>query len=112
MERHPDTAAVQGGRPQGPGAALNPPIALTSTYRVGGDLSYGRSGNETVAAFEAVIGELEGGEAVAFASGMAAVNAVLDQVPLGGAVVAPKPIYMGTWDQLEQRAAAVRIAVR
>ena len=112
MERHPDTAAVQGGRPQGPGAALNPPIALTSSYRVGGDLSYGRSGNETVAAFEAVIGELEGGEAVALASGMAAVNAVLDQVPHGGAVVASKPIYMGTWDQLEQRAAAGRVAVR
>ena len=112
MERHPDTAAVQGGRPQGPGAALNPPLVLTSTYRVGGDISYARSGNETVGALESVIGELEGGEAVAFASGIAAVNAVLDQVPLGGVVVASKPLYMGTWDQFEQRIAAGRIEVR
>ena len=112
MERHPDTAAVQGGRPEGPGAPLNTPIAMTSTYRVGGDVTYGRSGNETTRAFEAVLGELEGGEAVTFSTGIAAVTAVLDQVPSGGAVVASKPIYMGSWDQLEQRAAAGRIEVR
>ena len=112
MEYHPDTAAVQGGRPKGPGAPLNTPLALTSTYRVGGDVTYGRSGNETTRAFEAVLGELEGGEAVAFATGIAAVTAVLDQVPMGGIVVASKPIYMGSWDQLEQRLAAGRVEVR
>ena len=112
MDRHPETAAVQGGRPHGPGAALNTPIAMSSTYRVGGEIGYGRSGNETVAALEAVLGELEGGQAVAFSTGLAAVTAVLDRVPVGGAVVASKPIYMGTWDQLEQRSQAGRIEVR
>ena len=112
MERHPDTTAVQAGRPEGPGAPLNPPLVMTSTYRVGGDITYGRSGNETTRAFEEVLGDLEGGAAVAFSTGMAAVSAVLDQVPPGGAVVASKPIYMGSWDQLEQRSAAGRIEVR
>jgi cystathionine gamma-synthase len=112
MERNPETAIVQGGRPQGPGAMLNVPIVANSTFRTGGDLSYGRSGNASWQALEAVIGELEGGEAVAFASGIAAVTAVLDRIPTGGIVVTSKPIYMGSWGQLEERAAGGRIAVR
>ena len=104
MDRHPDTALVQGGRPEGPGAMLNTPIVRNSTYRVGGDLSYGRSGNETWEAFESVMGELEGGSAVAFASGIAAATAVLDLVPIGGTIVAPISLYMGLWSQLKERA--------
>src|SRR5262249_58990059 len=46
-------------------------------------------------ALEEVLGELEGGEAVAFASGMAAVAAVLDLVPAGARVVAPTDCYAG-----------------
>ena len=46
-------------------------------------------------ALEEVAGELEGGEAVAFGSGMAAVAAVLDLVPAGALVVAPTDCYMG-----------------
>jgi cystathionine gamma-synthase len=111
MERHPDTALVQGGRPQGPGAMLNTPLTLNSTFRTGGELSYGRSGNETWEAFESVIGELEGGTAVAFASGIAAASAVLDLVPVGGTVVAPVSLYMGLWSQLRERAQAGRINV-
>ncbi len=111
-ERHPDTVAVQAGRPHGPGAMLNTPVVLNSTFRTGGELTYGRSGNESWQAFEAVIGELEGGEAVAFSTGIAAVTAVLDQVPTGGVVVTSKPIYMGSWAQLEERAAAGRCVVR
>ena len=83
---------------------LNAPIVLNSTYRVGGDLSYGRSGNETWEAFESVMGELEGGSAVAFASGIAAATAVLDLVPIGGTIVAPISLYMGLWSQLKERA--------
>ncbi len=41
-------------------------------------------------------GRLEGGRARLFASGMAAVAAVLDQVPDGGRVVAPAAAYNGT----------------
>lgn len=112
MERHPDTAAVQGGRPHGPGAMLNVPVVLNSTYRTGGDISYGRSGNEATQALESVVGELEGGDAVSFSTGIAAVTAVFDQVPMGGAVVASKPIYMGSWDQLEARQREGRLQIR
>ncbi len=104
MDRHPETAMVQGGRPEGPGAMLNVPLSLNSTYRSGGELGYGRSGNDTWAAFEAVIGELERGEAVAFSSGIAAASAVLDLVPIGGTIVAPHSLYMGVWSQLGERA--------
>ena len=39
---------------------------------------------------------LEGGDAVCFASGMAAVAAVFDHVPLGGVIVLPHDGYYGT----------------
>lgn len=112
MEHQPETELVHGGRPQGPGSTLNHPVVLNSTYRAGGPRGYGRSGNETWDALEEVVGALEGGAATAFASGIAAVTAVLDQVPPGGVVVTSKPIYMGTWGQLEERAAQGRIEVR
>jgi len=112
MEFRPDTEIVHGGRPQGAGSTLNHPVVLNSTYRAGGPRGYGRSGNETWDALEEVVGALEGGEAVAFASGIAAVTAVLDQVPPGGIVVTSKPIYMGTWGQVEERAGQGRIELR
>jgi cystathionine gamma-synthase len=45
---------------------------------------------------EDALGALEGGRALAFASGMAATMAVLDEVPIGGVVVAPVHSYYGT----------------
>lgn len=44
-------------------------------------------------ALESVVGQLEGGEATAFSSGMAAAAAVLDQLPVGSRVVAPTDCY-------------------
>ena len=111
MDRHPDTALVQSGRPAGPGAMLNVPLTLNSTFRAGGDLGYGRSGNDTWQAFETVMGELEGGSAVAFASGIAAATAVLDLVPVGGTIVVPVSFYMGLWSQVRERASAGRANV-
>jgi cystathionine gamma-synthase len=109
----PATVAVQAGRePPRPGAPLGPPVVLTSTYHAGGEVGYARDGNPTWTAFETVLGALEGGEAVTFASGMAAVTAVLDQVPPGGAVVAPSGAYRGTRNLLAELAAAGRLVVR
>jgi len=48
---------------------------------------YGRPDNPTRAALEAAIGELEGGECVTFASGMAAIAAVFQVCGQGGVVV-------------------------
>lgn len=86
------------GRPHGPGAPLNTPLELASTYRAGGDeaAAYSReAGTATWRALEGTIGALEGGEAVCFASGMAAVAAVLDDLPQGARLVLPAACYQG-----------------
>jgi cystathionine gamma-synthase len=99
------TVAVHGGRPeQTPGAPLSVPPVLASTYVEGGAVGYGRNGNPTWTALEDVVGALEGGRALAFASGMAAVAAVLDLFPDRSVVVAPDVCYSGTstlFDRLE-----------
>jgi cystathionine gamma-synthase len=91
---------------------MNPPIVLSSTYHAGGPVGYGRDGNPTWDALEDAIATLEGGPTLAFASGMAAVSAVLDDVPIGGVVVAPQTVYLGTHAQLRRLEAANRIALR
>ncbi len=93
----PATVAVKAGRPPAaPDEPLNVPLVMASTYVAGGDLEYGRYGNQTWEAFESVIGELEGGRALAFASGMAAVSTVLDLVAPGETIVAARHSYQGT----------------
>ncbi|MGH3153685.1 MAG: PLP-dependent transferase, partial [Streptosporangiaceae bacterium] len=51
-------------------------------------------------ALEAAVGQVEGGHAVAFSSGMAAIAAVLDLVPAGGRIVAPRDCYFGVGELL------------
>ncbi|HEX7535810.1 MAG TPA: aminotransferase class I/II-fold pyridoxal phosphate-dependent enzyme [Dermatophilaceae bacterium] len=65
----------------------------------GGSLVYGRLWNPTVARFEDALAELEGAqEAVAFATGMAAMTACLLAMSATGKrhVVAVRPVYGGT----------------
>jgi cystathionine gamma-synthase len=107
-----ETRAVTLGRPAAePDAPLNVPLTLTSTYVAGGALEYGRYGNPSWTAFEDVLGDLEGGSCLAFASGMAAIAAVLDLVPVGGKVVAPRHSYTGTIGQLNDSAHRGRLTV-
>ena len=92
----PETVAVVAGRPSHTAdEPLNVPVHLASTYVAGGELEYGRYGNPSWTAFEDTLGALEGGRCVAFASGIAAVSAVLDLVPTGGRVVAPRALVHG-----------------
>ncbi|MGX5696771.1 trans-sulfuration enzyme family protein [Agromyces soli] len=108
----PDTVAVTAGRPPHVSdQPLNTPVHLASTYVAGGAMEYGRYDNPSWAAFEDVLGELEGGRAVSFASGIAACDAVFELVPPGGLVVTPRHSYTGTVMQLDERAAAGRIRV-
>ncbi|MGH2735379.1 MAG: trans-sulfuration enzyme family protein, partial [Actinomycetota bacterium] len=65
-------------------------------FHAGGDVVYGRAGNPTWDAFEAAVGALEGGRALAFSSGMAAISAVLERLPVGSVVVLPNDAYYGT----------------
>lgn len=110
---HFSTRTVIAGRPAaGPDVPLNAPIVPASTYGSFGELEYGRYANPTWSAFEEALGDLEGGRCVAFASGMAAIGAVLELVPPGGLVVAPRHSYTGTVSrlrELEERG-AVRVA--
>jgi cystathionine gamma-synthase len=108
--QHPATIAVTAGRPAAePDQPLNVPVTLASSYVAGGDLEYARYANPTWTALEDAIGALEGGRALTFASGMAAVAAVLDQVPVGGRVVVPRHAYQGSLGLLEQHRLAGRL---
>lgn len=69
---------------------------MSSTYRRGGPIEYGREDSPTWEALEAAIGGLEGGRALAFASGMGAISAVLETLPTPGRVVIAGDAYNGT----------------
>jgi cystathionine gamma-synthase len=93
----PETWAIVAGRPEAtPGAPLNTPIVAASTYVLGSERIYSR--NEATLgweAFEAMLGGLEGGSAVAFSSGMAACAAVLGQLRTGAYLVLVDDCYQG-----------------
>jgi cystathionine gamma-synthase len=92
----PETWAVVGGRPETPGAPLNSPLIPASNFLFGTERVYSRTeATETWEAFEDVIGGLEGGTAVAFASGMATCTAVMSRMPDGGHLVLGDDCYLG-----------------
>jgi cystathionine gamma-synthase len=106
--RRPQTTLVAAGRPADePGQPLNVPIVLASNFRAGGaGLTGGREysrgdGTPGWEALEEVLGELEGGTAVAFASGMAAAAAILDLLHTGARIVAPTDCYAGVLGLLD-----------
>lgn len=85
------------GRPaRHAGGPVNPAVVLSSTFHQDGRLIYGRDGNPTWEALEEVLGGLEGGSALVFASGMAAVAAVMESLPVPGRVVVAGDAYNGT----------------
>lgn len=87
---------VSAGRASEPGAPLNVPPVPASNFILGTGRAYSRGeGTPTWEALEEVVGGLETGRAVAFASGMAAVAAVFDQLPAGAVVVLPEDCYQG-----------------
>jgi len=101
----PATLAVTAGRPRPvPGAAMNEPVWLTSTYVADGEVDYARTDNPTWQAFESALGALEGGDALVLSSGMAAITAAVSLVDDGTRVIAPTHAYSGTLALLEQAA--------
>ncbi|MFZ3599380.1 trans-sulfuration enzyme family protein [Streptomyces sp. BH104] len=111
----PETVLIEEGRPpRDAGEPMNLPVFLASNYHSekGGQLGLDSSGDgprrysrvhgtPSSAAFEATVGRLEGGAAVAFSSGMAAAAAVLELVPVGAKVLLPRDCYMGVRHLLE-----------
>jgi len=109
----PASILVSAGRqPRVPGAGLNAPLELSSTYVADGPVNYARGGNPTWTAFEEALGALEGGSALVFSSGMAAIAAALSLTPEGSIVVAPTHAYSGTGLILESLEKAGRVIVR
>ncbi|MEA2350904.1 MAG: cystathionine gamma-lyase [Thermoleophilaceae bacterium] len=87
---------------------LLPGPQFSSLYHLSGDpsghpLEYGRYGNPTWGRWEAALGELERGTAVAFASGMAAVAAVLiPRLAAGDVLLLPADGYPTVRDLASQ----------
>jgi cystathionine beta-lyase/cystathionine gamma-synthase len=99
------TRAVHAGvAPEPVTGAIMTPIFQTSTYvqpAVGeprrGTYDYGRTANPTREALEANLAELESGtRAVAFSSGLAAIEAIVKRLSAGDHVVSEENTYGGT----------------
>ena len=99
------TRAVHAGLTPDPSfGSVIPAIHQTSTYAQSapgdfvGDYDYARSANPTRAALEQALGELEGGLAVAYSSGLAAEHALITVLcEAGSHVVMPADLYGGTF---------------
>ena len=99
------TRTIHAGQPSEPGTgSLIAPIFQTSTFEQEGPgvhrgFDYARTNNPTRARLEAVLADLEGvAHAAAFASGLAAENAVLQAwLKPGDEIVIPLDVYGGTY---------------
>lgn len=103
------------GQPFLPGPTFAAPYHLDPAGPAPGTDGYGRPDNPTVRRLEDAIGELEGGRAVAFATGMAAISALLlSGTGPGDTVLLPADGYYATRRfaaaALEPRGVTVRTA--
>lgn len=90
----PSTWVIYGGRPMQSGDPLNVPPVMASNFRLPGDRYYSRlEGTPTQVAFEQLMGGLEGGRSLAFASGMAAVACIFHGLPVGSVLAIPEDPY-------------------
>jgi cystathionine gamma-lyase len=97
------TRVVHAGLPEAvPGQPFLPGPVFAAPYHLDpvagpqpGEPGYGRPDNPTRSGLEAAIGELEGGECVTFASGMAAIAAVFQVCGGDSAVVPADGYYLG-----------------
>jgi len=101
------TAGIHGGSDHDQYGALTTPVYANATYEyetptdLGGPHRYSRMSEPTRDDLESVLAELEGGtHASAFASGMAAIDAVLSLLSAGDHVVAGESLYAETHDLL------------
>jgi cystathionine gamma-synthase len=109
----PETAVIALGRPPAlADAPLNVPISPASALQAGGTSGYARDGHGPWQALEEVLGALEGGKALTFASGMAAASAAMRLFDPDPVVVAPEVAYMDVRRALLDLQAAGRAQVR
>lgn len=97
------TSLIHGGMTADPSTgALSPPIHQASTFKQNGvgnfTYEYSRTGNPTREALETLITDLEKGHhGYAFASGMAAITAVMNLFTAGDHVIITDDVYGGTY---------------
>jgi cystathionine gamma-synthase len=104
-----ETRAIHAGSaPEGLTGAVVPPISLATTYaqRAVGEhagYEYSRSGNPTRTALQTCLADLEGATTgLAFASGLAAEDAVLRTLRPGDHLIIPDDAYGGTWRLIDR----------
>lgn len=105
-----DTALIHGGIAYDEfTGAVNVPVYLSSTFKQDGlgcrrrGYEYARTGNPTREALESLVAELDGGVAgFAFASGLAAIHAVLSLYQSGDNIVISSNVYGGTYRLLDR----------
>ena len=109
-----ESLVVSAGRPHVAGGPVSAPVVMTAPFRHGdGNNAYSRHDvTETVACFQELLGALEGGQALAFSSGIAAIAAVVDTLPVGTSVVVPDGQYSGTVRIFDEAEANGRLDVR
>ena len=114
------TRSIHAGQIPDPSTgALITPIYATSTYAqkspgVHQGFEYSRTQNPTRFAYQRCIADLENGRAgFAFASGMAAINTVLELLIPGDHIIGMDDLYGGTvrlFDQVKQQSAGLRFS--
>jgi cystathionine gamma-synthase len=104
-----ETRAIHAGQePDAASGAVVPPITLATTFAqsdVGEHqgFEYSRSANPTRAALESCLASLEGApHGFAFASGLAAEDALLRQLPVGAHIVLGNDAYGGTFRLIDK----------
>lgn len=119
-KKHFDTRAIHAGQEPCPSTgAVMMPIYTTSTYRqsapgVHQGYEYSRTQNPTRAAYEKCIANLESGHSgFAFASGMAAINTIVDLLDAGDHIVSTDDLYGGTFrlfDKVKKRTGKLEVS--
>lgn len=103
-----DTRAIHGRQEPDPlTGAVNVPVYMTSTYvqsapGVSKGYEYSRTSNPTRTALESALAEIEGGAgALAFSSGLGALNTLLWSLKSGSRILAGDDLYGGTYRLFE-----------
>jgi cystathionine gamma-synthase len=111
----PESVVVAAGRPARTARApLNTPIVLSAPFHFGPDDNYylRQGSSDTITAFEDAVGRLDGGNALAFASGMAAMAAVVEGQATGTVAVVPKSGYAGAITIFDDQRRLGRMSIR
>ncbi|MGB0112228.1 MAG: PLP-dependent transferase [Ilumatobacteraceae bacterium] len=109
----PETWLIAAGRDRSLGAPINVPPVFASNFYLPDERLYSRTdGTPTTDALETLLGGLDGGRALVFASGMAAAAIVFNRLPVGSHIAVPSDPYHGVAGLIDEGEAQGRWTVR